>query len=72
VLKRFKDAFRCNIAGVTTSDLQAYIDRLKLGLRSKNNHRQTLHSVVYLSDKPSRFLASRNSTIRLEKLMSGL
>jgi hypothetical protein len=42
VLKKFKDAFRCNIAGVTTYDLQACIDRLKLGLRSKNNHRQTL------------------------------
>ena len=42
VLKKFQDVFRCNIAGITTSDLQAYIDRLKLAPRSKNNHRQTL------------------------------
>ena len=42
VLKKFQDAFRCNIAGITTTDLAAYIDRLKLGPRSKNNHRQTI------------------------------
>lgn len=42
VLNKFKAAFRCNIAGITTPDLQGYIDRLKLGARSKNNHRQTI------------------------------
>jgi len=42
VLKRFKSSFRCNIAGITTADLQGYLDRLKIGPRSRDNHRVTI------------------------------
>lgn len=42
VLKRFKGSFRCNIAGITTADLQGYLDRLKVGPRSRDNHRVTI------------------------------
>ena len=42
VLKRFKGSFRCNIAGITTEDLHGYLDRLKIGPRSRDNHRVTI------------------------------
>ena len=69
VLKKFKDAFRCNIAGVTTCDLQAYIDRLKLGLRSKNNHRQTL--VALFSHARRRGYLDRDKKTEAEHLEAG-
>lgn len=69
VLKKFKDAFRCNVAGVTTSDLQAYIDRLKLGLRSKNNHRQTI--VALFSHARRRGYLDRDKKTEAEHLEAG-
>lgn len=42
ILDKFKAAFRCNVGGIQTADLQAYIDRLKLQARSKRNHRGTI------------------------------
>ena len=66
VLKRFKDAFRCNVAGVTTSDIQAYIDRLKLSPRSKNNHRQTI--VAFFSHARRRGYLDRDIKTEAEHL----
>ncbi len=66
VLKKFQDAFRCNIATITTSDLQAYIDRLKLAARSKNNHRQTL--VALFSHARRRCYLDRDKKTEAEHL----
>lgn len=66
VLKRFQDVFRCNIAGITTSDLQTYIDRLKLAPRSKNNHRQTL--VAFFSHARRRGYLDRDKKTEAEHL----
>ena len=69
VLKKFQDAFRCNIAGITTSDLAAYIDRLKLGPRSKNNHRQTI--VALFSFARRRGYLDRDKKTEAEHLEPG-
>jgi integrase len=69
VLKKFQDAFRCNIAGITTSDLAAYIDRLKLGTRSKNNHRQAI--VALFSFARRRGYLDRDKKTEAEHLEPG-
>lgn len=69
ILKRFQKAFRCNIGGITTADLQAYIDRLKLGLRSKNNHRQTI--ITLFSHARRRGYLDRDTKTEAEHLEQG-
>lgn len=66
VLKRFQKAFRCNIGGITTSDLQAYIDRLQFSPRSKNNHRQTI--ITLFSHARRRGYLDRDSKTEAEHI----
>jgi integrase len=41
-LGRFANHFRCNIATIQPDDLRAYLNGLKVGLVSKNNHRRLM------------------------------
>jgi len=42
LLPRITTAFRCPISSVTTADLQSFIDKINLSLRSKENYRGTV------------------------------
>ncbi len=42
-LKRFSDDFQCNVGDVTTADVQAWLDRQKIGSQSYTGIRTVLH-----------------------------
>jgi integrase len=45
MLPKFKDAFRCDVAGVTTDDIQGFLNRLKMSNRSRENYRCAIASL---------------------------
>ena len=45
MLPKFEGAFRCDVAGITTGDIQGFLDRLKMGNRSKENYRGAIASL---------------------------
>jgi integrase len=49
-LKRFSDRFGVNIASVTTSDVQKFLDDLNLGAQSVKNFRTVLHTLFEFAE----------------------
>lgn len=45
MLPKFEEAFRCEIAGITTGDIQGFLDHLKMGNRSRENYRCAIASL---------------------------
>ncbi len=45
LLRRVKDAFHCPITTVQTSDMQAFVDRLDMAPRSRENYRRTFQAL---------------------------
>ncbi|MBE2179157.1 MAG: hypothetical protein IAE97_01680 [Chthoniobacterales bacterium] len=61
ILDRFKKVFRCNLSTIRTKDLQQYLDKLKLGPRSKENVRMTIRT-LFAHAKRRGYLARDRST----------
>ncbi len=45
MLPKFSDAFRCDVAGITTGEIQGFLDGLKMGNRSRENYRCAIASL---------------------------